>query len=349
MKIAKVGKDTKDPSGGKIIRDKNGYPTGVFVDDAADLILSHYPAPDEALTIKAAELAQQAASQFGVTSFHDAGVSSKDIKILEKLVANNKLNVRLNIMLDGKDQALLNNYFARGPQIGSYGNHFTIRSIKLYADGALGSRGAALAEPYSDDPNNYGLILTDQKRIADVAKAAFAHGFQVATHAIGDRANRVALDAYQSATKSVDLLRAARFRIEHAQIVNPVELARSFLNAKVPLAFGSDAPVESLNPMKGLYAAVTRRGEDDAPTAKPFYAGQALTLIEALRAFTIGGAYAEFAEKQKGMLKQGYLADFIVLDKDIMKLQPRELLSTNVQQTYVGGRRVFDAKTHFSN
>ncbi len=380
MKLAGVTKASKDPAGGRIVKDSAGNPTGVFVDNAMDLVTSRVPQTSDEQLLRAAALAQEEALRFGVTSLHDAGVGTQEIRVYEQLAQSKQLRVRINAMLAGDKPDLLKQYFASGPKIGRYDQNFTIRSIKLFADGALGSRGAALLAPYSDDPKNTGLITTSESKLIDIAKQALAHGFQVATHAIGDRANRIVLDAYHRAAGDPDRLRAARFRIEHAQIVAPADVARfgslgviasmqpthctsdslwvpsrvgdahakerayvwrSFLNAKVPLAFGSDAPVESLSPILGIFAAVTRKS---SPTAAAFYPEQALTLHEALRAFTIGGAYAEFAENEKGMLKKGYLADFIVLDKDVLAVAPEELLTARVVNTFIGGVKVWELR-----
>jgi predicted amidohydrolase YtcJ len=253
-----------------------------------------------------------------------------------------------------------------------------VRAIKLYADGALGSRGAALWQPYSDDPGNTGLLITSRADIEKVARDAVAHGFQVCTHAIGDRANRIVLDAYAAALGGPN---DHRFRIEHAQVValpdfqrfkdfsilpsmqpthatsdmrwaeqrlGPDRVAgayawRRFLDLGIPIAGGSDTPVEEPNPMLGLYAAITRQDLSGAP-AGGWMPAQRMTRAEALASFTLSGAFAAFEEHLKGSLEPGKLADFIVLDRDIMTVPESEIPQTRVRMTFLGGRLVNELK-----
>ncbi len=378
MDIAQIHLQKNDPDGGKIERDHEGNPTGIFIDNAIDLISRHVPKASVAQDTRAAQIAAQEALQLGITSLHDAGSGQQVIEVIETLRQKNTPMPRLYIMLNGEDKNLLAAYYATGPQID---DRVSIRSVKFYADGALGSRGAALLAPYSDDPANQGLLLLTEEQLSRSTTRALQHGFQVATHAIGDKANRLVLDAYEDALQKIQPQTSPRLRIEHAQIVHPIDVKRfkelgiiasvqpthctsdmawvparlgktrsqnqayvwrTFLNNQVLLAAGSDAPIESLNPFYGLYAAITRTDHEGLPQSG-FYAEQTLTLNEALTAFTVGGAYAEFQEHQKGHLSPGALADFIVLSKDIFVIEAKEILSTNVEMTVIDGEIVWDS------
>jgi predicted amidohydrolase YtcJ len=376
MTIAGVDAKTPDPEGGKIIRDEHGNPTGVFIDNAMNLITQHIPKPSRAQDERAAKIAAKGALSLGITSLHDAGSGDNVIDLARDLINQGEALPRLYIMLNGEDRELLARHFIKGPQID---DKITVRSIKFYTDGALGSRGAAMIEPYSDDPTNRGLMLMTKGQLADISYQGIKHGFQIASHAIGDLANRHVLDAYETAIHEIEAPGDLRLRVEHAQLVHPDDVKRfhqlgviasiqpthctsdmpwvpsrlgaertardaypwrSFLDAKVHIAAGSDAPIEAINPMLGLYAATTRRATDGLPP-KGWQPEQILTLDEALRAFTIGGAYAEFQEHQKGKLEAGYLADFAVLSNDIFSLAPDAILETNVDMTVLGGNVVY--------
>jgi predicted amidohydrolase YtcJ len=376
MNIAKIYSQKSDPIGGKIERDESGNPTGIFIDKAIDLILRHIPKASLEQDMHAAQIAAQEALQLGITSLHDAGSGQQAIQVVKTLRQKKLSMPRLYIMLNGDDKNLLSAYYKKGPQID---DHLSIRSVKFYADGALGSRGAALLEPYSDDSANQGLLLLTKEQLSQAAEQALLHGFQVATHAIGDKANRLVLDAYQEILQKIKPNTNPRLRIEHAQIVhtsdvnrfqkleviasiqpshctsdmpwvtarlgetrsqNEAYVWRTFLNNHVLLAAGSDAPIESLNPFYGLYAAVSRKKNKDM-SQSGFHEEQALTLTEALAAFTIGGAYAEFQEHQKGHLTPGALADFIVLSDDIFAIEPRKILSIKTEMTVLDGEIVY--------
>ena len=271
----------------------------------------------------------------------------------------------------GGDGPLWREYLERGPETG---DRLTIRSIKLVADGALGSRGAALKEPYSDEPGNTGLLILTQADIERVARQAASRGFQVNTHAIGDRANRAVLNAYASALGGPN---DRRFRIEHAQVVSLEDIPlfarysviasveathatsdmrwaearlgpkrvqgayawRRFLSLGVPVANGSDFPVEDPNPLWGFYAAVTRQDHQGSPEGG-WFPDQRMTRDEALKSWTLAGAYAAFEEKLKGSLEPGKLADFVLLTRDIMTVPPSEILETRVRMTVLGGEIV---------
>jgi predicted amidohydrolase YtcJ len=282
------------------------------------------------------------------------------------------------VMLDGADRALIDEWLARGPEIDPR-HRLTIRSVKLFADGALGSRGAALLEPYSDQPATRGIFTTPGDVVYDVTRRALAQGFQVATHAIGDAANRQVLDAYERALRETQK-KDARLRVEHAQVVAPSDVPRfaklgviasmqpthctsdmpwaeqrigpvriqgayawrRMLDAGAHLPLSSDFPGETLDPFHGIYAAITRQSPEGAP-AGGWRPEERLTLDEALRGYTQEGAHAEYEERHKGSLEPGKLADFIVLSADITKSSPREILGLRALRTYVGGKLVFRA------
>lgn len=371
LHLADVNAATPDPPGGKIIRDAQRRPTGVLVDRAMALVNKRIPAPDDAAIERRIVRAAAECARLGLTGVHDAGVTAQQIAAYRRLIERGALPVRIYAMIGGEGQ-LWRDSAKRGPEVGEY---LTIRSIKLVADGALGSRGAALKQPYSDDAGNRGLILTAKADIERIAKEAVAANMQVNTHAIGDRANREVLEAYGAALKGAN---DRRFRIEHAQIVDladfplfakysilasiqathatsdmrwaeqrigPKRIAgayawQRFLKGGVRIANGSDFPVEDANPLWGYYASVTRQDQEASPPGG-WMPDQALTRDEALHSWTIDGAYAAFEEKQKGTLEPGKLADFVVLSQDILKVPPAEILKTKVTMTVLGGKTVF--------
>jgi hypothetical protein len=315
-------------------------------------------------------LAARECARLGLTGVHDAGVSQQDLRAYRELIAENRLPVRIWAMIGG-DGPLWREYLQKGPEIG---DRLTVRAIKLYADGALGSRGAALWQPYSDDKSNTGLLIASKESIRKVAAEAAAAGFQVCTHAIGDRANRTVLDAYREALQGGN---GKRFRIEHAQVISlpdfqlfrdysilpamqathatsdmrwidlrlgPDRIAgayawRRFLNLGIPVANGSDFPVEEPNPMLGFYASFTRQDTQGQPP-QGWTPDQRMTRAEALESWTLSGAYAAFEEKLKGSLEPGKLADFLVLDRDILSVAPREVPAARVRMTFLGGKLV---------
>jgi predicted amidohydrolase YtcJ len=359
LDIAGVNAATKDPPGGRIL-------PGVLIDRAQELVLRHIPAPTAADVARRIARAAQECARMGLTTVHDAGIASEDLAAYRKL----KLPVRVYAMIGGEGE-LWREYLRRGPEIG---DRFTVRSVKLVADGALGSRGAALLAPYSDDPGA-GLLILQKADIERVAREAVARGFQVNTHAIGDRANRTVLEAYAAALQGPN---DRRFRIEHAQVVAPEDFSlfakyslvasiepthatsdmrwaearlgpervrgayawRRFLSLRVPIASGSDVPVEDPNPLWGFYAAVTRQDRQGSPPGG-WYPEQRMTRGEALESWTLGGAYAAFEEKTKGSLEPGKWADFVMLSRDIMTVPPAEILATRVTMTVVDGAIVF--------
>lgn len=394
MDAAGISKNTKDPDGGKIIRDSSGNPSGVLIDNAKGLIYKIIPVPTYAEDSLALETAMDACAKFGLTSVHDAGVGMETIKLYKDFAKRGDLKLRIYAMLDGTQSSLLESYskigpeklldgyFKNGPEKNLYNDFLTIASVKLYADGALGSRGAALLEPYSDNPKNYGLELTSKNEIEKIAEQSLKHGFQVCIHAIGDRGNRNALDAYEEAlAKTNSIGSQKRLRIEHGQIVNENDIPRfaalgviasmqpthctsdmywaesrlgpkrilgayawkKLTDSGVTVAFGSDAPVESCNPLWGIYAAVTRQDQKGFPDGG-FYPDQRMTLMEALQGFTIHAAYAAFEENDKGTIEAGKLADLVVLSNDLTAIEPQEILTTEVKLTIVNGRIVYRSK-----
>jgi hypothetical protein len=364
LEIADINSSTPDPPGGKIL-------PGILIDRAQALVARHIPADTPEEIERHIARAASECARLGLTTVHDAGITAEDLAAYRKLIAQHKLPVRVYAMIGGAGP-LWREFLQRGPEVG---DRLTVRSIKLYADGALGSRGAALLAPYSDDPANTGLLITQQAEIERVAREAFAHGFQVNTHAIGDRGNRIVLQAYGAALKGKN---DARFRIEHAQVValedfplfakysiiasvqtthatsdmrwaearlGPERIKSAyawqrFLALGAPLANGSDFPVEEPNPLLGFYAAITRQDRTGAP-AGGWFPDQRLTRDQALKSWTEGGAYAAFEEKSKGSLEPGKLADFVMLSRDIMTVAPPEIITTRVKMTVVGGDIVY--------
>ena len=379
MKLADLTAATKDPTGGKVLRDAQGAPTGVLIDNATNIVERKVPAPIAAETRAAIKDAISLMHSVGLVGVHDAGASRASIDLYEQMAQAKELNLRLYVMI-GDDSSALAHYMQVGPRSALYDGQVWVRAIKLYADGAMGSRGAALLEPYSDDPNNTGLLLSAPAHIRDVADRALKAGFQVNTHAIGDRGNRVVLDAYEGALKA-NPTADHRFRVEHAQIINYDDIPRfatlgvipsmqashqtsdmywigkrlgptrvlgayawrSLINSGVIIPNGSDFPVEDVNPLISFHAAIARQDARDWP-AGGWFPEQRMTREEALRSMTLWPAYAAFQEKDMGTLTPGKYADFVVLDQDIMRVPAELVLKTKVIATYVGGKSVFEAR-----
>jgi predicted amidohydrolase YtcJ len=385
MEIARVSAGTADPEGGRIIRLASGSPSGVFIDNAQELIGRAIP-PSTPEDIRKAILAAIAeCNRWGLTGVHDPGEDAETIGIYEQLAKEGKYNLRNYVMLSdpgepGSPATLSNPYLVRGPQSALYDGHLWVRAIKLYADGALGSRGAALLAPYADEPTNSGLLVSRPEHLEAWAETGLRRGFQVNVHAIGDRGNRIALDAFESALKAVPAA-DHRFRIEHAQVVSPEDIPRfaklgvipsmqathqtsdmrwaevrvgperirgayawrSLLNTGVVIPNGTDFPVEEVNPLLTFHAAVTRQDPTNWP-AGGWYPEQKMTREEALQSMTIWPAYAGFQESDLGSLSPGKYADFVILDRDIMRLPDTEILGTRVVSTWIAGKRVYEAK-----
>lgn len=365
------------PEGGRIER-VVGKPSGVFVDAAMSLVNAVVPAPDAAYRRQALEKATQAAVRNGLTGVHDMGVSREDLALMKQFADDDRLPLRIDAYADGDGAAL-----ADLCEHGAYrhaGGRLQMTGVKLYADGALGSRGAALLDDYSDDPGNRGLLVTEPAALESAMRKARGCNVQVATHAIGDRGNRLVLDAYQrvlgDAAKTDH-----RWRIEHAQVVAPEEFPRfaalgviasmqpthatsdmpwaqdrlgpvrikgayawqRLQDSGVRLALGSDFPVESVDPRRGLHAAVTRQDGKDNP-ADGWMADQRLTAAEALRGFTVDAAWAGRDENAVGRLAPGLHADFVILDEDPLAIPGEQLDDLHVRSTWVDGRAVYEAK-----
>jgi predicted amidohydrolase YtcJ len=385
MELARVLAATTDPEGGRIMRFSSGAPSGVFVDKAQSLVDRAIPATTRVDTRRAILAAIAECNRWGLTGVHDAGEGAETIGIYEELAKAGSYNLRNYVMLSdpgepGSLAALRNPYLRRGPQSALYDGHLWVRAIKLYADGALGSRGAALLAPYADEPTNSGLLVSRPEHLRAWAETALRSGFQVNVHAIGDRGNRIVLDAFESALRSVPRANH-RFRIEHAQVLNLEDIPRfaklgvipsmqpthqtsdmgwaevrvgpqrirgayawrSLLNTGVVIPSGTDFPVEEVNPLLTFHAAVTRQDPSNSPVGG-WYPEQRMTREEALQSMTIWPAYAGFQESMLGSLTPGKFADFVVLDRDIMRIPDTEILATRVVSTWIGGKRVYEAK-----
>ena len=372
LTLAGITKETPDPeaSGGKILKDHLGYPTGVLIDNAMNLIWKQIPPDSLEQRTKYILAALEHFASLGLTEVHDAATDEPTISIFKELEQAGRLPIRVYAMAYGGD--IINFMKKHEPIIPDINPYFTVRTIKLFSDGALGSRGAYLFEPYSDEPGNYGLLTISEKDLKEIAETAKATGYQVATHAIGDSANRLVLNVYEKILG--ENIAQYRWRIEHAQVLAPSDIPRfgklgiiasmqpthatsdmpwapARLGAKrVKGAYatksvwsggaivpgGSDAPVESANPLLGFYAAITRQNINGKPTGG-WMPEQILDRSSALKMFTELPAYAAFQEKIKGKLKPGFVADFTILDKNLMTVTPKEILQTTVVMTVVGG------------
>lgn len=379
MQAANLTRASRDPSGGRILKAANGEPTGVLIDRAQGLVSRVIAPPSREETRRALLDAQSAMHRWGLTGVHDAGAGRAMIELYEDIAKAGELDLRLYTMI-ADDSAAIAHYLAMGPRSSLHNNRVWVRAIKLYSDGALGSRGAALLEPYSDDPGNNGLLISPLEHIRDVAERALQQGFQVNSHAIGDRGNRIVLDAYEQALDKHP--RADhRFRIEHAQIIHYSDIPRfaqlgvipsmqashqtsdmywagkrlgperllgayawrSLLNTGVIIPNGSDFPVEYVNPLISFHAAIARQDANDYPVGG-WYPDQRMTREEALKSMTLWPAYSAFQEAELGSLSVGKHADFVVLDQDIMRVAPELVLKTEVLSTWVGGKVVFERK-----
>ncbi|MBL0165158.1 MAG: amidohydrolase [Xanthomonadales bacterium] len=380
LKLAGITKATRDPVGGRIERDAEGNPTGVFVDAAMELIGSKIPPATDAQLDAALVAALDMMASVGLTGVGDAGVDLATFKRYQRFADEGKLTARINAMIGGTGEDF-DAISKDGPLVG-YGHDFlSVRSVKLYADGALGSRGAAMLMPYSDDAKNSGLLFSKPDEMTAMISKAFGHGYQVCVHAIGDKGNREVLDSFAASYKTYPEAKALRNRIEHAQVVSVDDIPRfvdlnliasmqpthatsdmnmaedrvgperikgayawrTFLKQGTRIAGGSDFPVESPNPFFGLYSAVTRQDHEGHPPGG-WYPKQAMTMTEALRAFTLDAAYAAHQEDTLGTLEPGKWADFILVDRDIFKADSAKIWDTRVLQTWVAGKSVYDGK-----
>lgn len=376
VQLAGVDKDTPDPDGGKIMRDDAGEPTGVFVDAAMSLIESNIPDTPPAVVRRRILAAARSALAAGLTGVHEMGISLDTADIYRTLADEDRLPLRIYAFLAGSPE-LIDSLPNRVIEVDTDGTEmFVARSVKLFADGALGSRGAALLEPYSDDPDNKGLWITSADELKRSAVIAAGAGWQVGTHAIGDAANRAVLDAYaaaRAAQPDADL----RFRVEHAQVLAKQDIPRfaeleviasmqpthctsdmpwagdrlgperekgayawrQLLDSGAHLAAGSDFPVEEVSPLLGIYAATTRQDAQGKPPGG-WNPQEKMTLNEAVYAFTVESAYASFSEQSRGKLRPGYVADITVYDRALEG--GAALLETKIDMTIVGGVVAFE-------
>jgi predicted amidohydrolase YtcJ len=376
LEAAGITRDTKDPEGGKIERDASGNATGILVDTAMDYVYKILPKPTEAEARAMLDGALGILSSVGLTSVHDAGVDVGADRLLREYAAQGKLSTRVYAMI-GDVGADFDQLSKNGPLKSYAGDRYALASVKLYSDGALGSRGAALIHPYSDAPHTRGLLFNNDAAIGAKMEKAMKAGYQVNVHAIGDAGNKQILDSFEKLGKQYPLP-ALRHRIEHAQVVQLSDIPRfkqlaivpsmqpthatsdqnmaeqrvgperikgayawqSFLKQGARIACGSDFPIESPNPLQGIHAAVTRQDMQNVP-AGGWYKEQAMSRVEALRCFTLDAAWAAHQEHALGSLEKGKWADFIVTDRDLFQVAPEEIGKISVLETWVGGQQVF--------
>jgi hypothetical protein len=386
MALAGVTRTTPNPAGGEILKDARGEPIGVFRETASGLIGRARAASRakmtseelEAEALRIIELANQECLSKGITSFHTAGESFSMVDRFKRVIENGQLGVRLYVML-GESNARLKDGLAKYRTVGFGDNHLTVRAVKAYMDGALGSRGAWLLEPYADLAGHTGLNTTTVADLRETAELAIANGYQLCIHAIGDRANRELLDLYEATFKAHPEARDLRWRDEHTQHLHPADVPRygklgviaamqgihctsdapyvlarlgparaeegayvwqKLMKTGAIVANGTDAPVEDVDPIPNFYATATRRLKDGSV----FFGDQKMSRMEALKSYTINGAYAGFEEGLKGSLAPGKLADVTVLSKDILTVPDEEIRSARVLYTIVGGKVLYEGR-----
>ncbi|MES2126876.1 MAG: amidohydrolase [Pseudomonadota bacterium] len=376
LALAGITKSTPDPAGGKILRDASGNATGVLVDAAKELVEKVLPKKTEAEGRALLDASLATMASLGLTSAHDAGVNASEDYLYRDYADHGKLTARIYGMIGGTD-ADFDKLSKNGP-LPTYANDmYALRAVKLYSDGALGSRGAALLAPYSDEPKSHGLLFNSNAAITAMMEKAMKRGYQVNVHAIGDAGNHQILDAFDKLVKKTGTV-GLRHRVEHVQVVAPSDIPRfksigiipsmqpthatsdknmaetrigaermkgayawrSFLHQGSRIACGSDFPVESPNPFFGIHAAVTRQDAAGQPIAG-WHPDQAMSLKEAFRCFTLDAAYAGHQEKVTGSLEVGKWADFIVIDHDLFTMPTYDIYKVAVQQTWVAGKQVF--------
>jgi predicted amidohydrolase YtcJ len=383
LKIAKIDKNAANPFGGEILKDKTtGEPTGMLLDNAMDLAAQNIPKPTEVEREKAFLLGINREIGLGWCEIQNAGSHAGDIKIIRKCFDEGKVKLRFMNAVYGPGEDA-QQFLREGATLNAYDHHFTQRTIKVIFDGALGSRGAALLKPYSDAPDTSGFLTEKESDLKPMFDGALRRGIQVETHAIGDRTNRTILDLYQNAFKAVPLdqrkTREPRWRVEHAQILDPADIPRfaklgvipsmqpshaisdlffaaarlgmerlagayawqSLIESGCIIAGGSDAPVERGEPMIEFYAAVARKSVKGF-SGEGWHPEQAVTREQALKMFTLWPAYAAFEENDKGSVEPGKLADLTVLSSDIMKISEPEILNTRCVMTVIGGQIVYE-------
>jgi predicted amidohydrolase YtcJ len=386
MELAGVTRTTPNPAGGEILRDKSRAATGLFRETAAGLLEAAYakarqgmkPEELEAETRRQVQLADEEVLSKGITSFQDAGSSFETIDVFKKVASEGKLGVRLWVMIRDSNERMATK-LAPYRMVDGYDKHLTIRAIKHTLDGALGSRGAWLLEPYSDLPSSTGLETTPVATVEETARLAMANGYQLCVHAIGDRANRETLNLFEAAFKANPDKKDVRWRVEHAQHINAADIPRfgqlgviasmqgvhctsdavfvparlgaqrseegayvwqKLMQSGAVVTNGTDAPVEDVDPIASFYATVTRRLADGST----FYPDQRMSRPEALKSYTHNAAFAAFEEGSKGSLSSGKLADVTVLSKDIMTVPEEEIRAARVDYTIVGGKVAYERK-----
>ncbi|WP_115462072.1 amidohydrolase [Winogradskyella aurantiaca] len=365
--------------GGEILTDAMGRPTGVFNERAMTMITQHIPESTPETDKHAFDLAIAACHKNGITSFHDAGIPRETIELYKSMQAKGKMDVRIYAMLTGWDKDLLNEWYERGIMVDP-DHRFTIRSVKLNCDGALGSRGAWLIQPYTDRPDHFGHETLPMEFVKEIAVSGLENGFQVCSHAIGDRANREILNRYQFAfNRNPEKAKNHRFRIEHAQHLHPADIPRfaelnvipamqaihmssdrpwainrlgekrikegaymwqTLLKSGVPIVNGTDVPVEPINPIPSFYASVSRKTLKGQPEGG-YEPAEKMTREQALRSYTLDAAFGAFEEDIKGSIKEGKLADFTIYNQDLMTVPEDQILNTEVVMTIFNGEVVY--------
>ncbi len=373
----------KEMEGGEIIRDARGNPTGIFSERAGSIISRKIPANSAERDALALELAIKACQRNGITSFHDAGVGQSTIDLYQSFKDQGRLGVRMYVMISGPNRELTKMWYKKGPLIDSIDHLLTVRAIKLNCDGALGNRGAWLLEEYTDMPGEFGLETLPMDYVLEVSKNGLLYGFQVCSHAIGDRANQEVLDRYELAFNgNPDGAKDHRYRIEHAQHLHPDDIARfgemgviaamqaihmssdrpwainrlgekritdgayvwqKLLQSGATVINGTDVPVEPINPIASFYASVARKTLKGTPP-EGYEVDQRMSREEALRSYTLDAAYGEFEENVKGSIEPGKLADFTIFTKDIMTIPEEEILETQVDKTIMNGQVVYELR-----
>ncbi|MGH7890056.1 MAG: amidohydrolase, partial [Thermodesulfobacteriota bacterium] len=377
LQEAKIDQNTPDPEGGEIARDKEGNPTGILKENAVDLVANLIPPPTQEDMRKAIQLALAEAQKFGITSIQD----NSDLKVLpiyETLAQNGNLTVRVSEWLSFEWVKTPEKFDSLKKTFSEKTNLLKLGPFKGYVDGTLGSRTAYLFEPYADDSSTVGIPQYEQEELDSLILKADKMGYQICFHAIGDKGNYMVLKALEKALL-INRRKKSRHRIEHAQVLRLKDIPlfeklgaiasmqpthctsdkrwaqdrlgkerckgayawKSLLINGARLAFGTDWPVEPLNPLIGLYAAVTRKDPQNPEPGAGWYSRECISLMEALKAYTIGAAYAEFQDSLKGSLEVGKLADMVVLTKDIFNLPPEEILTTQVEATIFDGQVIY--------
>lgn len=379
MELAEVDSKVKQPDGGEVFIEIDG-PTGIFNETAQRLIWSKVPSTTQEKANQAMQLAIDECLKNGITSFHDAGSGGGAINLYKSFGEKDLLKIRLYVMLRG-DLKTMEQYFENGPEIGLYNDHLTIRSVKMAADGALGSRGAWLIEEYSDAAGEFGHEVEPMTHIDSLTQEAYKAGFQVCIHAIGDRANKEVLDLYER-TFEAGLQEDPRFRIEHAQHMRAEDIPRfaelgvipamqaihmasdrpwaidrlgkqrieegaykwqSLLQSGARIVNGTDAPVEPLNPLPSFYASIARKTLKGTPE-EGYEIDERMTREQTLRSYTLDAAYGAFMEDQIGSIEAGKYADFAILDKNIMEISEQEILNSKVVMTIIDGKVVYESE-----